>query len=266
MLFLFILLLSSDITICVIMLCMFLRKLYSMITLKKRTIIARAEIKTKTNYSDSTSKSDEKINSKWLKTNKKLCEVPPSITHMSQVQVSKSQSFQLTPTPPASNPSDGGATVATISVLNSVGLLMNTGAENDERVTEYLTDQDMKIIDAMTKYTILNVLTIFVSQIGFIVFLVMGILHCLHDLFGVEWFIFSLDDSSWNIISIMFFPLDAIINCIVLLLNYKFAHPWYLKLCSSIHDCVQVRYANKATKKVRVSFSSSELTNYRTIA
>merc|ERR1712228_902650 len=131
---------------------------------------------------------------------------------------------------------------------------------------EYLTDQDMKIIDAMTKYTILNVLTIFVSQIGFILFLVMGIIHSVHVVFYEEKLKFLLNDSTRNIIAIMFFPWDAIINCIVLLLNYKFAHPCYLKLCSSIHDCVQVRYAKKATKKIRLSVSSSELTNYRTIA
>ena len=110
-----------------------------------------------------------------------------------------------------------------------------------------LSDRDLVTIDSMTKYTILNTFAIVVSQIQFVClkFLIVMQLLYLTGVLTAD----NLEDLNpqrlRNYMAVSIFPCDQIVNCMVLLLNFRFNEVMYWKCCSFVHNCVKRRYINE---------------------
>jgi len=109
-----------------------------------------------------------------------------------------------------------------------------------------LLPQYVVTIDAMTKYTILNTCAIIVSQIQFI---------CLKLLIVEQLLFLNADMRTDNVMlnplrfrnamAVSVFPCDQIINCLVLMMNFRFNETLYWRLCHCLHNCVKRKFIHE---------------------
>ena len=114
------------------------------------------------------------------------------------------------------------------------------------------------IIDAMTKYTILNVMAIVFNQVAFTSFTLLGAMYVLNGYYfngkgmrdNVEYTESDMRKMT-EIVMLCIFPMDAMLNCILLLLHFKFSERMHFRLCGRVHDCVQVKYEVKVEQRLK---------------
>merc|ERR1712083_429820 len=96
---------------------------------------------------------------------------------------------------------------------------------------------------------------IMVNQVAFTSFTLLGTMYVLNGYYfnagkHAE-YLQSTAVRMTQIVALFVFPMDAVINCMVLLLHFKFSDRLYLGLCECIHDCVQIKYAWKVERKLK---------------
>eukprot|EP01084_Bolivina_argentea_P122911 217824_1 len=247
--------LFCDVTISIITVYLFLRKLFLLITARRRSIIARSNM-----VSVSKTPTNSPSYNPTVTTVKQLSfshSVNAHSVTSKQKQIVLTQTPEVRPNQMSLTPIDDDKESDPNGSI--FGSKRNSNASNVNTMQQLpsvlvrLSPSDLVIIDAMTKYTILNILIIIVSQLAFMAFLFVGLIHILYEYWNIlpvkhEKF---LTRTLTNIVLMITFPLDSSVNCMVLLLNFKFSEPIYLKLCTCIHNYIQLKYAYKVEKNLK---------------
>ena len=272
-----------DLSLNLILVVQFLQKLFSLITDRRRTIIERSRLKTTTKSigisyklsirSTRSSKSPSDANAGMTMNSNPLHRTLSNLSGLglsSGLSVPPPQSPAVTPdlsrtvSPRYLHQIDDQKEIPpqNVSLFNSIGSQQSSSTplqkQSQNQLPSILSTSDMVIIDAMTKYTILNVMAILINQVAFTSFTVLGIMYVLNGYYLHEkWMrdhvesVESITRKMTEIVVLCVFPMDAILNCMVLLLHFKFSERMYYRLCEWIHDCVQVKYAWKVERKLK---------------
>lgn len=118
-----------------------------------------------------------------------------------------------------------------------------------ETETLNLDENDMKFINAVTRYTILSTFQIITSQFGLLSLILLG--------FYVDYFQAKggIKVRRWKEMYQFFFgfvAFDILINTITLILYYEFTRNIYFKCCNCVHKCCKrcfIWNADRITKK-----------------
>lgn len=259
-----------DLSLNLILVVQFLQKLFLLITARRRTIIERSRLKTAT-----------KTTSWRFSIQRTASKTPSEVTTTSNLTA-----FVGLSVPPPQSPGNSPDLLRTLSlhqiddqkeipplgsslhlVSSLVSSPMTTPRGNQlpsspsprrKQLPSILNENDMVILDAMTKYTILNVLAITVNQVAFTSFSLLGSLYVLNEFYFNESeigkhaeYLESTAVRMTQIVALFVFPMDAVINCVVLLLHFKFSERLYLGLCQCVHERVQIKYAWKVERKLK---------------
>eukprot|EP01084_Bolivina_argentea_P286384 491248_1 len=273
-----------DITSYVIMLYLFLSKLFLLITNRRRTIIWRSVDKIHRSMralSTVSSNTENGTSFNW-KFSRSLPTTSPSglalKEYTSNTGYYGNDSIAKTDNFPSTNFSYSKSRILeylkykenakmSTETLTNKNTISNAKSENDKRkiyhkkeaslVSNNLDDKDMTILDAMTRYTILNVFTMITSQLGYLSFFILGLIQFLFDVNENKTHI-VFEHYSMYIVVAGLYPLDVITNCVVIYTSFKFGKFVYYKLCGKVHDYCQIKYALRIEKNLK-TFEQPEI-------